>query len=189
MKKKLVISIIALAAFLIIVFIAGSFIINSVSVEEAQDIALKYSGVSPDSAEFVKVEHYGTVYEVEFIAPDGKYEYEISSISGDILEFSKESLNPNNASSHSSETSTQPTIENESSSASSSSPQSHETLNAQNILPFACDYLGIKKEDVINYDTDFDDGLYEVEIKTSDFKYECKISANGEVVKSEKERR
>ena len=79
MKKKIIIGV--LAVFAVAVVIVIFFLLNRdvIGTERAQAIVLEHSGISAGDAEFTKVELDGSEYDIEFIAPDGKYEYEISS--------------------------------------------------------------------------------------------------------------
>ncbi len=65
---------------------------NTISEQEARDIALSHAGLSSDQATFIKshidIDDGKQVYDVEFYTPDGKeYDYEINPESGTILDF------------------------------------------------------------------------------------------------------
>lgn len=75
---------------------AQSAEINSISVEQAKEIALSHAGKTADQVQFVKIkqdwEHGRTVYEIEFIANDNEYEYEIDANTGAIVKWEVESI-------------------------------------------------------------------------------------------------
>lgn len=59
-----------------------------ISLQQAQDIALTHSGVDKAEARFTKAKQSSTKYDLEFITTNSnRYEYEISSIDGSILDF------------------------------------------------------------------------------------------------------
>lgn len=75
---------------------AQSAEINSISVEQAKEIALNHAGKTADQVQFVKIkqdwEHGRTVYEIEFIANDNEYEYEIDANTSAIVKWEVESI-------------------------------------------------------------------------------------------------
>lgn len=64
---------------------------NYISAEDAKKIALEYAGISAGAARFTKVkldEHHGShCYEIELIANNLEYEFEIDAATGTVLEF------------------------------------------------------------------------------------------------------
>lgn len=75
---------------------AQSAEVNSISVEQAKEIALNHAGKTADQVQFVKIkqdwEHGRTVYEIEFIANGNEYEYEIDANTGAIVKWEVESI-------------------------------------------------------------------------------------------------
>lgn len=69
---------------------------SSVSIEQAKEIALNHANKTADQVQFVKSkqdwEHGRTVYEIEFIANDNEYEYEIDANTGAIVKWEVESI-------------------------------------------------------------------------------------------------
>jgi len=67
---------------------------GALTAEEAKAIALKESGVSAESAEFLRVDldidDGRAVYEIEFLAGNTEHEYEINALTGAILKAEKE---------------------------------------------------------------------------------------------------
>lgn len=75
---------------------AQSAEVNSISVEQAKEIALNHAGKTADQVQFVKIkqdwEHGRSVYEIEFIANGNEYEYEIDANTGAIVKWEVESI-------------------------------------------------------------------------------------------------
>ena len=72
---------------------------QSISLEKAQEIALKDAGISSEDANIVKTEldRYENIskYEIEFYTGNKKFEYDIDSKNGNILSFSSEEIGSN----------------------------------------------------------------------------------------------
>ena len=75
---------------------AQSAEVNSISVEQAKEIALNHAGKTADQVQFIKIkqdwEHGRAVYEIEFIANGNEYEYEIDANTGAIVKWEVESI-------------------------------------------------------------------------------------------------
>lgn len=75
---------------------AQSAEVNSISVEQAKEIALNHAGKTADQVQFVKIkqdwEHGRSVYEIEFVANGNEFEYEIDANTGAIVKWEVESI-------------------------------------------------------------------------------------------------
>ncbi len=200
MNKKVVIG--AAAVLVVIVITAACLILlkkESIDTKQAQTIALEHAGISESEAEFTKIKSEGPVYEIEFTASDGKYEYEISSRTGEILEYSKDVVNKgkdsdvNNAPSteENSLTVQESSQENSTITGISELPEEKNTQSAnsteEKILDIAYNHAGIKSEDVLYSEIKLDKGIYELEFDTASYEYEYDISSDGQIIKFEKE--
>lgn len=67
---------------------------NKITLEEAQDIALKHANLTSDQVEFIKSEYdvYNGInkYEIEFYSNGTEYDYDVNAISGEIIGFDYE---------------------------------------------------------------------------------------------------
>lgn len=195
MKKKIILA--AAAAVIIIIISAAILIINSsISLEQAQSIALEHAGVSAEDAEFTKAKLDGFEYEIEFITPYGEYEYEISSLTGSIKDYNENVKKTKNGGaedfSKAEKEAGKKTPESEASEGGEetggNSKNVSKPITESEILSIACGHAGIKSEDILDSKIKLDDGVYEVEIKTSEYRYEYEISAEGEIIEFEKGR-
>lgn len=153
---------------------------KTITLEEAKAIALKDAKVSEEEASFTKLETEkdlsGTEYEIEFVCPTGKYEYEISG-NGKILSLSAETYElPSSVAAP----------------GSSASTSGDKVLTEAEALDIVLKDIGIDKKDVtsskIHIDTEEGVYVYDVELRVGNTKYEYDINAiTGDIVKCEKE--
>lgn len=204
MKKKIIIGVLAVFAEAVVIVIF--FLLNRdvIGTERAQAIVLEHSGISAGDAEFTKVELDGSEYDIEFIAPDGKYEYEISSYTGDILEY-KRDINRGGADFGAEASPTEPPIKNNMTEALTEGNSQEvsggnnisdlperktaqpEKLSEQEIFDIAYNHAGVKYENVLYSEIKFKEGVYDLEFDTADYEYDYKISPSGQVIEFEKE--
>jgi len=195
MKKKVIVGIISVFVFAAVILIL-CFVSNkeTIGTEQAQAIALEHSGISKSDAEFLRVKLDGSKYEIEFTARDCKYKYEISSDTGEIFEYEKNTF-PNGSSSLnepsgreiSEEVSERVyTEETSKQSAPEDLPAKKETGSNQStedkIFNAAFNHAGVSGESILYSEIEFDNGIYEVEFETSDCKYEYEVSPNCEIL-------
>lgn len=203
-KHKIPIIILAAVLLAAIGFAAGMLAKTSlakdgdyIGAEKARTIALESVGVSSEKAVFTKTEmdeDDGTpAYEIEFYTGVNEYEFEISALTGEILEKKSEAIYSGDASQPSSGQPAQ-TLE---STEQTAAPQPQE----QDALPAdSTNYIGIDKAKTIALNQagvspsnatftkahlDSDDGtrIYEIEFVTQDMEYDCEIHAyTGEVL-------
>ena len=152
-----------------------------ISVEDAVRIALEDAQFSEEAVTFVKKElddiHDNddpAHYDIEFIAGNDKYEYEIDAASGAILDFSKEAVSQQNAASNSSSTATGSDIGLD---AAKNAALGHAGLSANDVT-------------FTKAELDRDDGAYEYEIEfiSGSTKYEYTVRAkDGAILDFSKE--
>ena len=147
-----------------------------ISVDDAKSAAYAHAGVSASDVTFVKTdfdsEHGVMVYEVEFYAGSGEYEYDINAQTGEVVKYSRESK-------------------------TTSVPSTSTTTSGNYIVEAAAktaalSHAGVSEADVcwLQADFDRDDGVYvyELEFAANGLKYDYSVNAlTGEIVKFEQE--
>lgn len=67
---------------------------NTITLEEAKEIALKHASLTKDQVSFIKEEkttdNGKEEYNIKFTYNNVEYDYDVDSVTGDILEFDKE---------------------------------------------------------------------------------------------------
>ncbi len=204
MKKKIIIGVLAVLA--VAVIIAVFFLLNRdvIGTERAQAIVLEHSGISAGDAKFIKIERDGDEYDIEFIAPDGKYKYEISSYTGDILEY-KRDINEGKTIYGDENATAEPPLQNDTKEALteensmdfsgenniSELPENKTTQlkksEEEKIFDIAYNHAGIRYEDVLYSEIKFKEGVYDLEFDTADYEYDYKISPDGQVIEFERD--
>lgn len=150
---------------------------NAAAITEvdAKSAALTHAGLSGDEVKFIKVEmereNGKTVYDVEFVAGDKEYDYEIDAADGKVLacDFDIEAVRP--------------TID---------SGESGALITDARAKEIALEHAGLKESDVrvIRIKLDFDDGKaeYEVEFYHGNVDYDYDIDAvSGQVLSFDRE--
>ena len=158
---------------------------NSISLDKAKSIALDNAGVSADKAQSISAHKETddgiTYYDVEFKTSSYKYEYEID-LNGNILEYDRKPVKNNTSAAKTT------TAQSAKESAKKTSSGDISTDKAKNI---ALKNAGLSSDDVTftKARLEKDDGItyYDVEFKTSSYKYEYEIDLNGNILSSEKE--
>lgn len=149
---------------------------SSITIEQAQSIALQHAGIGTENTLFSKTEidsDYGKV-EYEFVFTNGsiKYEYEISAVDGTILKYSQEF-----STSVSQSLPTAPSIQ--------------EPLTIEQAKLVALYHAQVDATSAIftKEDTDYDNGQLEYEFTfiVGTVKYEYDISVSGVILKSSQE--
>lgn len=158
---------------------------NVISVEEAKKIAVSDASLNENDVSFTKVkqDHDDGIlnWEIEFIANDTKYEYEINANNGSILKFEKKSVSNNGNVANVNQNAT----------------NTNQNANAQGIdvekaklIAVQSAGLDINNVTFIKQKYDIDDGIaqWEIEFVANNNKYEYEINASdGRVLKYETE--
>ena len=161
--------------------------------QKAKEIAFSHAGMSLSELTYVNVkehyEHGAKIYEVDFMYGNIEYDYKINGISGEILEYERETkYNEPNASSGSNTSSTQGTstiqAENNISSASD--------IGIEEAKQIAFNHAAISSSSIRNLkvESDYEYGkkTYEIDFKAGNMKYEYDIDASsGTIMKFDKE--
>ena len=156
-----------------------------ISAEEAKQIVVRDASLNENDVEFIKVkqDHDDGIlnWEIEFIANNTKYEYEINANNGNILKFEKESVSNNGNVTNINQNVT----------------NINHNVNAQGIdvekaKSIAVQNAGLDINNVtfIKQKYDIDDGIaqWEIEFVANNNKYEYEISASdGLILKSKVE--
>ena len=134
----------------------------SVTEAEAQQAAFSHAGVSGATVIKAEYDRDDNKYEIEFIAGNYKYEYEISASDGRVIESEKEAVK---------------------------SSGTAYSVSADEARQKALSHAGVTDPYEFEIDYDRDDNKYEVEFKSGGYEYSYDINAaTGEILKSEKER-
>ena len=134
----------------------------SVTEAEAQQAAFSHAGVSGATVIKAEYDRDDNKYEIEFIAGNYKYEYEISASDGRVTESEKEAVK---------------------------SSGTAYSVSADEARQKALLHAGVTDPYEFEIDYDRDDNKYEVEFKSGGYEYSYDIdAATGEILKSEKER-
>lgn len=145
-----------------------------ITLEEAKDKALSHAGISEAEASFTKTkldnDDGREEYEIEFVAADYKYEYEIDAESGMVLSSSRKTLSGRTTS------------------------VSAGSITLEEAKAAALEHAGLTASDVTFTKTklDNDDGReeYDIEFVSDDYEYEYEIdSQSGAVLSNSKEAR
>ena len=134
----------------------------SITEAEAQQAAFSHAGISGATVIKAEYDRDDNKYEIEFIAGNYKYEYEISASDGRVTESEKEAVK---------------------------SSGTAYSVSADEARQKALSHAGVTDPYEFEIDYDRDDNKYEVEFKSGGYEYSYDINAaTGEILKSEKER-
>ena len=134
----------------------------SITEAEAQQAAFSHAGVSGATVIKAEYDRDDNKYEIEFIAGNYKYEYEISASDGRVIESEKEAVK---------------------------SSGTAYSVSADEARQKALSHAGVTDPYEFEIEYDRDDNKYEVEFKSGGYEYSYDINAaTGEILKSEKER-
>ena len=135
---------------------------GSITEAEAQQAAFSHAGISGATVIKAEYDRDDNKYEIEFIAGNYKYEYEISASDGRVTESEKEAVK---------------------------SSGTAYSVSADEARQKALSHAGVTDPYEFEIDYDRDDNKYEVEFKSGGYEYSYDINAaTGEILKSEKER-
>ncbi len=144
-------------------------------LEQAQTTALNHAGLSAADVTITKaqqeIDDGQSVYEIEFVTADTKYEYEIDAKLGTVFKYSQEAI---------SQTSGQ------------AFPQSQ--ISEEEAKTAALNYANLSPDQATctKLELDYDDGVaeYEIEYIADGIEYDFKVNAsNGEILEMEMDRR
>ena len=148
--------------------------VSSVDEEHAKAIALKDAGITETDVTFMQVktdiENGVSVFDVEFIAGDTEYDYEIDAATGEIRSKDRDI---------------------EASPAEPALPTGDE-FSKEDALGFALEHAGLKESDVtvteLYRETDDGVDMYKVEFHSGGMEYDYEIRvSDGKILESESE--
>lgn len=141
---------------------------NAIPLEKAKDIALTHANIRSEDALFTKTKLDGGKYEIEFVAGNIEYEYDIESQTGRIISFETE----NKATGQ--KTAVMPSVSS--------------VITADKAKEIALTYAGVGFSAATSVTVELDDGVYEVEFVSAGTEYEVGIdSVSGSIVSFESE--
>ena len=146
----------------------------SITLEEAKAIAYTHAGVSESEAYDKSYEQDDGKYEIDFDFGGHEYEYDIS-YEGKILKSHKEKEHDHHQGSH-----------HTSAPAETKPAETQPTrISGQEALSIAMNHAGVSE--ARDKDAEWDDGRWEVSFESGRTEYEYHISADGTVLRWEKE--
>jgi len=141
----------------------------SITLEEAKTIAYTHAGVSESEATDKSYEQDDGKYEIDFDCGGYECEYDVS-YEGKILKSHKEKDHDHHHSSHH---------------ASAPAETQPARISGQEALSIAMNHAGVSE--VRDQDAEWDDGRWEVSFESGSAEYEYHISAEGKVLRWEKD--
>lgn len=136
---------------------------STISLDQAQQIALNHSGESSANVKFSKSKLNKNKYEIEFYTDSSEYEYDIDAKTGSILKVEKDYK------------------------VSSESSSSTKLITREQAIQIALSDAGVSRSQITDLDVDADDDKYEIEFEVDDIDYQYEIdSSNGNIIKSKK---
>ena len=144
---------------------------QTITLEEAKAIAYAHAGVSESDALDKSYERDDGIFEIDFEHGGFEYDYDISR-QGEILKAEKEPERTEKSS--------------ESKPAETKPAQTKsDRISAEKALSIALDHAGVS--DARDRDVEWDDGRWEVSFESGRTEYEYDISADGTILRLEKE--
>lgn len=144
---------------------------QTITLEEAKAIAYAHAGVSESDALDKSYERDDGIFEIDFEHGGFEYDYDISR-QGEILKVEKEPERTKKSS--------------ESKPAETKPAQTKsDRISAEKALSIALDHAGVS--DARDRDVEWDDGRWEVSFESGRTEYEYDISADGTILRWEKE--
>ena len=196
--KKLSLAVILVAAGISLVGCTNSGTVNTsnkITIEQAEDIALKHAGLTKDQVSFSRTEkdidNKVEKYDIEFHSNGKEYDYEINAIDGTIIQYDNDIDKYNNQ--NNSQSNTQNNTQNNTQGNTQGSLQNNSVnniSNANNTSAISQDkaeqnalsHAGLTSNQV-NFkrvELDFDNGVqkYDVEFYYNNREYSYEIDAN-----------
>lgn len=162
-----------------------------ITLDKAKEIAMKDANVSVSDVQITKekldLDDGVSMYDIEFLAGDTKYEYEINANSGDIYSKSKEvnAAPAANSTSQESQTTAAPSNEQQTATQSNSSSSGNHGstyISAEEAKSIAASKAGLSVSEVTfkKAKLDRDDGIaiYDIEFYKDRTEYDCEINAS-----------
>lgn len=178
MKKKAIIIIAVLVILLIGALVVGINIYNNIAnnteitKQGAIDIALENANVKESDTTrltaYLNLDDATKQYDIEFVAGEYEYEYEIDATTGNILDMSKEKTGLN-----------VPKLPD---------PNSEEYIGEERAKQIAYDNAGVSEVSFVRVHLDTDDGIvyYDVEFRSGDYEYNYDVNAlTGELLEKD----
>ena len=141
---------------------------SKITLDEAKKAALVDAGLNSSDVKFTKAKlDDGNHYDIEFYTSSKKYEYEISALTGKIIDKETENL--------------------KSSSTTTDKTSAESIISVDKAKEIALKKAGLKASDVrfIKAKLEFDDGIqvYQIEFISGSYEYEAEINArNGNII-------
>lgn len=154
-----------------------------ITLEEAKAIAYAHAGVKEADAYDRSSERDDGVYEIDFEYDGWDYEYDISR-DGKILKSEKDRDEDHHAS-HSEERRSEHHQTTQATETTWTKSDSAERISAEKALSIAKNHAGVS--DIRDRDVEWDDGRWEVSFESGGYEYDYDISADGTVLRWEKE--
>lgn len=178
MKKKAIIIIAIIALLLIGALAVGMNIYNNlannaeITKQGAIEIALENANVKEEDTSrlnaYLNLDDLSKQYDIEFIAGEFEYEYEIDATTGAIIDASKEKIGFN--------TPKLPDV------------NSEEYIGEERAKQIAYDNAGVSEVSFVRVHLDSDDGVvyYDVEFRSGDYEYNYDVDAkSGELLEKD----
>ncbi len=163
---------------------------NKITIEQAKEIALKHAWLTKDQVSFIETENDidngAEKYDIEFYCNGKEYDYEISAIDGEIIQYDSDINEDNNQNNNQSNT------QNNSVNNAQSNANNTANISLDKAKQIAVSHAGLTSSQVTFKKTelDFDDGIqkYEVEFYYNNREYSYEIDANtGNVLSYEQD--
>lgn len=163
---------------------------NRITIEQAKEIALKHAGLTKDQVSFIETENDidngRQKYDIEFYCNGKEYDYEISAINGEIIQFDNDINKYNNQNNNQSNT--------QNNNVNNVQSNAHNTadISLDKAKQIALSHAGLTSSQVTfkRTELDFDDGIqkYEVEFYYNNREYSYEINANtGDILSYEQD--
>lgn len=207
-KNRIIIIIIAAVIFAGIGFGAGMMVKSSVaskdslSADEAKQIALSSVGVSEEKATFTKEIFDEGVYEIDFYTESNEYDFEVDASSGAIIQrdVSPRDLSLPDENGQPAESTDQIRTEPPVTDTASAPPSTEAAVQSNNdgdvigvaaAKEIALDHAGVSSASFIKAYLDYDDGIriYDIEFTSDNKEYDLEINAyTGKILSYDVER-
>ena len=161
---------------------------NKITIEEAEEIAVKHAGLTKDQVSFSRTESEidnGTEkYDIEFYYNGTEYDYEISAVDGKIIKYDNDINEDNNQNNiaNSTQNNTQSNTQNNSVNKAQNNTNNTAGISGDKAKEIALKHAGLTSSQVSfkRTELDHDDGIqkYEVEFYYNNKEYSYEIDAN-----------
>ena len=157
---------------------------NKITMEQAQEIALKHAKLTSDQVSFIKtdteLENGIEVYNIEFSYENKQYDYKINSANGEILEYASDIEDYDI-------TQQQATKENKSVTPNNQN-SNNSKITVEKAKEISLKHANLKDNQVVfdKTEMDYDNGVqvYDIEFHYNNIEYKYEIDANTENILS-----